>query len=161
MSLKKINQEKLWNVLLINLPITLVLCLFAQLLSVLEGKVAGFSVGQFLLNLPVAYLAATVIGLALPSVPWGMRFAARCGAKPESLSYALLVNVVVNTVYTLLLSVIMTFVNVSLLAHSPLIAVVFGILTNFIPLWFACYLVSFFSAPPCRKLASRLAGTRT
>lgn len=150
------KKEEILNVIFINIPITLVLCMFAQLLTIWEGNAGGFSVSQFLLNIPIAYIAATLIGLGIPSVRWGVKFAESRGARSGGLAYALLMNIVVNTVYTLLLSIIMTFVNVFLIAHGPVFAVLAGIIINFIPLWIVCYIVSFFFAPLCRKLAAAL-----
>lgn len=141
-----------------NIPITLVLCVFAQCLSVWKGDVDRFSFSQFLLNIPIAYLAATIVGLGIPSVKWGMGFAEKCKAMPGTLKHALLMNVIVNTVYTFCLSLIMTFVNVFLIAHAPLIAVVFGVISNFIPIWCVCYVVSFFSSPICMRLARQCTG---
>lgn len=146
------------NVLFMNIPITLVLCVFAQLLAVWKGDVGSFSFPQFLLNIPVAYMAATFVGMLVPSVKWGMKFAAACKANPGSLRFGLLVNVIVNTVYTLILSIVMTFINVYLLAHAPLIAVVFGVIENFVPIWSVCYIVSFLCNPLCRKLAVKCTG---
>lgn len=141
------------NTLFMNVPITAVLCIFAQMLVVWKGQAEAFSWPMFGLNYIVAYISATIVGIAIPSAKWGMAFAKKCGAKDGTLAFALLLNLIVNTVFTFFLSIVMTFVNVYLLAGAPLPAVVFGVIENFIPIWLVCYLVSCLSAPICQKLA--------
>ncbi|MCI9124167.1 MAG: hypothetical protein HFH35_08830 [Eubacterium sp.] len=150
------TSTRILNTLFMNIPITLALCLFAQMLSVWKGQAESFRWSVFGLNCVVAYISATIIGLGIPSVPLGMAFARKFGAKEGTLPFALLLNLVVNTVYTLFLSIIMTFVNVYLLAGAPLPAVLFGVLENFIPIWIVCYIISLISAPVCQNLAIRL-----
>ncbi len=150
------TSTRVCNTLLMNVPITIVLCLFAQMLSVWKGQVESFSWFVFGLNCVVAYISATIVGLGIPSVPLGMAFARKCGTKEGTLPFALLLNLIVNTVFTLFLSIVMTFVNVYLLAGAPLPAVFFGVIENFIPIWIVCYIVSFISSPICQKLAIRL-----
>lgn len=152
------KSTQIVNILLLNIPIAGILCWFAQMLSVWKGEIPAFSMSQFWLNIPIAYIAATVIGLSLPCAKWGAAFALKCGAKPDTLKFGLLLNVVVNTIYTLLLAIIMTFVNVYLLAGAPLIAVVFGVIGNLIPLWLICFVISFVCAPICQKLAMKITG---
>ncbi len=147
------RSTRILNTLFMNVPITLVLCVFAQMLSVWKGQVESFSWAVFGLNCVVAYISATIIGLGVPSVPLGMAFAKKCGAKEGALPFALLLNVVVNTVYTIFLSIVMTFVNVYILAGAPLVAVVFGVIENFVPIWAVCYIVSVICSPVCQKLA--------
>lgn len=150
------KSTQIVHTLLLNLAIAVVLCWFAQQLSVWKGEAPAFSMARFWLNLPIAYASAVLIGLTIPCAKWGVAFAMKCGAKPDTLKFGLLLNTVVNTIYTVLLSVIMTFVNVYLLAHAPLIAVLFGILGSFVPLWLVCFAVSFVCEPLCRKLAAKL-----
>lgn len=144
------------NTLLLNIPISLALCIFGQFLSIWRGDIDAFSMPTFWINLPVSYVLATIVGLFVPSVPWGMAFARRCGAVEGSLKYAILMNVIVNTIFTLVLCFAMTWLNVQVLGHAPFVAVVFGFLENVIPIWIVCYLVSFIASPICRKLAERI-----
>lgn len=150
------SSTKILNTLFLNVPITLVLCVFAQMLSIWKGQAESFSIQMFGINCVVAYISATIVGLALPSVRLGMAFARKCGAKDGSLVFALLMNVVVNTIFTFFLSLVMTFVNVYIVAGAPIIAVVFGVIENFIPIWAVCYIVSFVCSPICQKLAIKL-----
>ncbi len=150
------TSTKILNILFLNVPITLVLCVFAQMLSIWKGQAASFNMQIFGINCAIAYILATIVGLAFPSVHWGMIFARKCGAKDGSLVFALLMNIIVNTIFTLFLSLVMTFVNVYIVAGAPIIAVLFGVIENFIPIWAVCYIVSFICSPVCQKLAISL-----
>lgn len=149
------KSARIISSLLLNAVIALVLCWFAQQLSVWKGEIPAFSMQQFWVNLPIAYVGACLVCL-IPSVKWGTAFAGKCGATPDTLKFALLMNLVVNTVFTFFMCILMTYVNVGLLGGAPMIAVVFGILGGFVPIWCVCFVVSFVFAPLCQKLAVKL-----
>ena len=144
---------KVINVLIMNIPIAFAISLAAQLITI------HTVVPQLLLvNFLIAYVVSFFIGMFIPAVPLGLKFAGACKAKPETLPFGLLINVVVNFVYVAINSIILTFFNVIILNHLPMIAYVFGILTTFIPLYIVGYIVSFLWNRPAENVARNICG---
>lgn len=133
--------------LIMNIPIALSISLAAQLLA--TGKVNG---KLLLINFSIAYLISLIVGLFVPCVPWGLAFASACKAKPGSLPFGLLVNVVVNFCYVLVNCVFLTWFNICVLNHGPIQAVPFGIISSFIPLYIVGYIVSFLWNKPAENI---------
>lgn len=151
MPMKKSTQ--ILNVLFLNLPVALTLCVVAQFLTIAQGQLAAFSWKLFGINFAVAYALAFLIGITIPCVKWGLAFAMKCKAKPGSLAFGALVNVIVNTTYAFILCALMTIFNVCILGGAPAIAALFGFLADIIPIWIACYIVSFLCVRPAESLA--------
>ena len=139
---------RLVNALITNIPIALSISLAAQLLA--TGTV---NAKVLLINFSIAYLISLIIGLFIPCVPWGIGFAKACGAKPGTLPFGLLLNVVVNFVYVLVNCVFLTWFNICILNHGPIQAVPFGIISSFLPLYAVGYVVSFLWSRPAENIA--------
>lgn len=149
------TTTRLLNALFLNLPVALLLCVTAQLLAVFGGEISSFSVTRLLLNFAVAYPVSCLIAMSVPCVKWGAAFACKCGAEPGTLSFGLLLNIPVNTVYSVLLSLIMTYFNACVLGGAPIAAVAYGFLGTILPVWLVCYAISFLCAGPAEKAARR------
>ena len=158
MPMKKSTQTL--DVLLLNLPVALTLCVVAQLLTIAQGQMAAFSWNMFGINFVVSYLLAFVIGMTIPCVKWGLAFAMKCKAKPGSWVFGALIDVMVNTTYAVILCALMTIFNVCILGGAPAIAALFGFLADIIPIWIACYIVSFLCVRPAESLARACTGDR-
>ncbi len=141
------------NALIMNIPIALSISLAAQLLA--TGTV---NIKLLLINFGLAYLISLIVGLFIPCVPWGIGFARLFGAKPGSLPFGLLLNVVVNFVYVLVNSIILTWFNICVMNHGPIQAVPFGILSTFIPLYIVGYIVSFLWNKPAENITHSIVG---
>lgn len=144
---------KVINVLIMNIPIALAISLAAQLIA------TGTVVAQVLLvNFAIAYVISFFVGMFIPVVPWGLAFASKCNAKPETLKFGLLVNVVVNFTYVFINSVILTYFNVVLMAKQPIKVYFIAMAATFIPLYIVGYIVSFLWNRPAEKIARSIAG---
>ncbi len=142
---------RLVNTLIMNIPIALSISLAAQLLA--TGKV---NLTLLLINFTLAYIISFFVGLFIPCVPWGVGFASACKAKPGSLPFGLLVNVIVNFVYVAVNCVILTWFNMCVLNHAPLAAVPSGIIGSFVPLYIVGYIVSFLWNRPAENITKAL-----
>lgn len=146
---------KLIFTLLMNVPVALSISLTAQLLA--TGTV---NINLLLLNFGLAYIISFFVGMLLPVAKWGVGFAMACKAKPDTLKFGLLVNVVVNFVYVLINCLILTYFNVILLAHAPMIAYFIGMATTFVPIYAVGYIVSFLWNRPAENIAKGIAGEK-
>ena len=144
-------KYRLVNALIMNVPIALSISLAAQLLA--TGTVIP---KVLLINFCLAYIISLVVGLFVSCVPWGLGLANACGAKPGSLPFGLLVNAVVNFVYVLVNSIILTWFNICVLNHGPIQAVPFGIISSFIPLYIVGYIVSFLWTKPAANITDSI-----
>lgn len=97
-----------------------------------------------------------VVGMCVPAVKWGIGFATVCKAKPGTLKFGLCINVIVNLVYVVANEIVLTYFNVVVLNHAPMIAVLFGILETFIPIYIVGYIVSFLWNQPCEKITNNI-----
>lgn len=137
--------------LIMNIPIALAIALTAQLLATHTVVLS-----LLLLNFALAYVISFVVGMLIPVVKWGMGFAGLCKTKPGSLPFGLCINVVVNFVYVLVNSILLTYFNVIILGHAPIIAFVMGLLTTFIPIYIVGYVVSFLWNRPAENIARNI-----
>lgn len=151
MPMKKSTQ--VLDVLFLNLPVAATLSAVAQLLTIAQGQLDAFSWKMFGVNLAVSYAFAFLIGMTIPCVKWGVGFAMKRHAKPGTLAFGALVNLIVNTTYAVILCALMTIFNVCILGGAPAIAALFGFLTNILPIWAACYVVSMLCVRPAETLA--------
>lgn len=147
------KKEKIVNTLIMNIPICLAICLTAQLLG--TGKI---SLKLTVINYCIAYVLSFVVGTCIPLVEWGIKFALKCKAKPDTLKFGLLINAVVNLGYVIANSLVLTYFNVIILGHAPIIAYFMGMLTGFIPIYIVGYIVSFLWNKPTEKLTAKICG---
>lgn len=145
---------KIVNTLLMNIPIALSISLAAQLLGTgtVDLKLLG-------INFVLAYIISFAVGMLIPAVKWGVGFAMACKAKPDSLPFGLLVNVIVNLVYVVVNCLILTYFNVCFLGKQPFFPVYFiAMAMTFIPLYIVGYIVSFLWNRPAEKIARSICG---
>ncbi len=146
-------KYRIVNTLIMNIPICIAICITAQLLG--TGTVV---LNLTLINFCLAYVVSFLVGMFIPLVPWGLGFAGLCKAKPNSLPFGLLVNVVVNFGYVFVNSIILTFFNVNILGHAPLPVFFISLVANFIPIYIVGYIVSFLWNKPAEIIAKKICG---
>ncbi len=149
MSLKR----KTLYTLIMNVPIALAISLTAQLLA--TGTVV---LQLLLLNFTLAYIISFVVGMVIPVVRWGAGFAGLFHAKPDSLLFGLLVNVIVNLVYVAVNCLILTWFNVVYLGGQPMQVYLIAMISTFVPIYLVGYVVSFLWNTPAMKLSARICG---
>lgn len=148
------NHSAKWrvvNTLLMNIPIAASISVTAQFLAI-----HTFIFPLFCMNFAIAYVLSFVVGMCVPAVKWGFGFAQVCKAKPDTLKFGLCINAIVNLVYVVANEIVLTYFNVVVLNHAPIIAVLFGILETFIPIYIVGFIVSFLWNQPCEKITNSI-----
>ena len=92
-----------------------VLCAVAQLLAITRGELPVFSFSRYVLNFAVAYPLACLAGLLIPSEKFGAWGCRILGLKPGPV-YAVVMVCLINLIFTLVFSTIMTWFNAVFLA---------------------------------------------
>ncbi|WP_197029561.1 hypothetical protein [Butyrivibrio sp. AE3004] len=151
--MKKSFKYRAVNALIMNVPIALAISLTAQLLAI------HTVIPQLLIiNFLIAYVISFVIGVAIPCVEWGVSFAMFCKTKPDTLPFGLCINAVVNLTYVVINCLILTYFNVCILNHAPIIAYFIGMLTTFVPIYIVGFIVSFLWNRPAEKITENICG---
>ena len=148
------NHSTKWrvvNTLLMNIPIAAAIAVAAQFLAI-----HTFILPLFCINFAMAYVLSFVVGMCVPAVKWGIGFAMACKAEPNTLKFGLCMNAIVNFVYVLANEIVLSYFNIVVLNHAPMIAVLFGILETFIPIYIVGYIVSFLWNKPCEKITNNI-----
>ncbi|MDK2808597.1 MAG: hypothetical protein PWP24_1333 [Clostridiales bacterium] len=144
------GKEKLYYVLMLNLPVAIAIALTAQLVTI-----HTIILPLFILNLLLAYVLAFFIGMLLPIEKIGVGFANFFKLKP-GLVFGLVVNVAINFVYVTIICLVMTYFNVVLLQKLPFAAFAGGFVSTYPVIYFVGYLVSFVANQPSLHFAQRL-----
>lgn len=115
---------------------------------------AGWSWPMFAINFVVAWACATVIGM-VPYIPdAGFAFGMRHAKPSDGAKFGLWVNAYINTWYAVILNIVMTLLDSVVLGGAPVFPVLFiGWAQNIIPVWVACYIVTFLTQGPIESLA--------
>lgn len=149
--MKQSFKHRAISALIMNIPVAIAISLTAQLLAV---HTVIFKL--LLINFGIAYVISFLIGVSIPLVPWGIAFAKKCHAKPESLIFGLCINVVVNLGYVLINCLILTYFNVCILGHAPIQAYFIGMATTFLPIYVVGYIVSFLWNGPAEAITKKI-----
>lgn len=134
-----------------NIPIAAAIAVAAQFLAI-----HTFILPLFCINFAMAYVLSFVVGMCVPAVKWGIGFAMACKAEPNTLKFGLCMNAIVNFVYVLANEIVLSYFNIVVLNHAPMIAVLFGILETFIPIYIVGYIVSFLWNQLCEKITNNI-----
>ena len=113
------------------------------------------------LYLELRYMNAALGALALPPDPQPARGLAANGAlhtKPGTLPFRLVMNLSINLIFTVLMSAVMTALNVLVLEGGTLPMFLGSYAGSLIPMYLASCLVSWVAEPPAGRAAARLAG---
>ena len=93
----------------------------------------------------------------IPSIPEkGFQWAMKRSNPSEGLKFGLLVNTYINTIYSVILGYLVGALDACVLGGAPFIASIFGFLQNIIPVWVACFIVTFLLNNPVENLARKL-----
>ncbi|MBO7674237.1 MAG: hypothetical protein J6S63_04435 [Atopobiaceae bacterium] len=155
-------KTKLVNVLLTNIPIAVCLSAVASWIGLSGAGIPqeafmGVYVRSVLLNIAMSYVISFVVGMFVPAPKWGMAFAGAFGVTPrDGLKFGLLMTTVINTVYVIANSFILTYVNAIVINGAPMAAYVPAVLGSILPCWIVGFVVSFPWAPRAEKIARKL-----
>ena len=150
-------KVKVINVLIRSVFACIALCLTAQILIITRGFLNRILWDRFLINFIVAYPAACILGMTVPAADFGKWTCKKLSVRP-GISYKIVMSLVSNLIFTVILSTIMTFLNMVILNGQNLSAVIPGIRQNFIPMWLASSLIALLIDKPVGKLTVILAG---
>ena len=153
------NRFKIVKSMLMNLPVSLTMSFVAQAVNVAHGHMSGFEWGSMAVSFVFSYMIAFLIAYFIPADQWGFRFAEKCGAKKGSLAFDALVNLVVNTIFCVIMTVVMHWFTACLLGGLPLSSIPGGFIEMIGPVWISCYIVSFLTQKPAIRLAKKLCKT--
>ena len=149
------NRFRLIKTMLMNAPVSLTMAVVAQVMSLALGHIQAPDPGEMLLSFVVSYIFACIIGYSVPTDRWGMRFAEKCGAKKGGWKFDILVNLVVNTFFSVIMTLCMTWFSLCVRGHAPLQAVPGGFLEMIVPVWICCFFVSLFTQRPAIRMAAK------
>lgn len=146
---------------ILNTCVALVLCFLCEALALYVFKTADASNGwiwpMFFINFVVSWCIATIIGMIPGVVDWGFNWAMKRSNPSEGAKFGALINVPINTVYSVILCFIIGTLDACVLGGAPFVPVAFiGFAQNIIPVWIACYIVTFLLNGPIENLARKL-----
>lgn len=145
------NKRKAAFTLIMNAPIAIAIALTAQLLAL--GKIV---LPMLCLNFVLAYIISFAVGMLIPLEKWGSKFAFSFKAKPDTLKFGLLINIVINFGYVFVNCVLLTYFNVVIMGKAPFGAFIGAMIGTFVPIYIVGYIVSFLWNRPANKLAEQL-----
>ncbi len=89
---------------------------------------------------------------------WGFAFAEKCGAKKGTWTFDILVNLVVNTVFCVIMTAVMHWFTACLLGGLPLSTIPGGFVEMIGPVWISCFIVSLITQRPAIRAAKNICG---
>jgi hypothetical protein len=111
---------------------------------------------MFWINFVFAWCVATIIGMIPGVVDMGFNWAMKRSNPSEGAKFGALVNVPINTVYSVILCYLVGTLDACVLGGAPFVASFFGFLQNIIPVWIACYVVTFLLQGPIENFARKV-----
>ena len=126
-----------------NIPLAIALSVTA---SALSGNLK-FGLG-LLSNVLIGFVSASFFNIILPTQKMSAAIAGLVKQDPSSIGGNAASNVVMSFIFTVLVGLIMSFYNVPIFPTF-----IFALISQFIPLYIVCYIVSFFFVPLAIKAA--------
>ena len=101
--------------------------------------------GTFIKNLVICFVMSTVLGSIVP-VPriteWVSR---RFQTTPDTWKHLLILDLIVNTIFSVILGLSMSIFNVSITAGRPLSEAFVGFVRSFLPIYIVSYIIVLFA----------------
>lgn len=152
------NRFKAVKSLLMNAPVSLTMTFVAQVMNILLGHMERFEWGSMALSFAFSYAVAFLIGYFIPTDAAGIALAKRRGAKPGTWAFDIWVNLVVNTVFCVIMTLVMCGFTACFLGGASLSVIPGGFAEMIVPVWVCCFIVSLASQRPAIRAAKRLCG---
>ena len=145
---------------ILNACVALVLCVLCEFLALYVFKTADASNGwiwpMFFINFVFSWCIATILGMIPAIEKIGLDFAMKHSNPSEGAKFGLLVNIPINTIYSVILCFLVGWLDACVLGGAPFIAAVIGFFQNIIPVWIACFIVTFLLNGPIENLARKI-----
>ncbi len=148
-------KRKLIQTLISNLFTASALCLTAQLVLICTGILPQLNLPRFGINFCVAYPTATLIGMLIPADLLGIAIHQFLNLPFRSFRFSLVMSLCINLIVTFLMTAIMTCLNVIILEGQGLFAFLSSYRGNFLPMYAASCLVSWFSLPFAQRVVQQ------
>ena len=150
------NRFRIVKSLLMNLPISLTMSFVAQWVNILHGHMQHFEWGSMAVSFCFSYFIAFLIAFFIPTDRWGIALAEKLGAAKGTWTFDILVNLVVNTVFCVIMTAVMHWFTACLLGGLPLRSIPGGFIEMIGPVWIACFIVSLLVQRPAMRLAKKI-----
>ena len=150
------RRFKVVKSMLMNLPVSLTMSFVAQAVNIAHGHMPGFDWGSMAVSFLFSYCVAFLIAFFIPADQWGFRFAKKCGAREGTWAFDVLVNLVVNTVFCVIMTVIMHAFTACLLGGQPVSSIPGGFAEMICPVWICCFIASLLTQRPAIRLAKKI-----
>lgn len=150
------NRFRVIKSLLMNAGVSLTMTVVAQIMNILLGHSEGFRLGGMVVSFCFSYAVACCIAFLLPTEKLGFALANKMKARPGTWAFDIWVNLVVNTVFCVLMTLVMTWFSACLLGGAPLSVIPGGFGEMIVPVWITCFIVSLLTQRPAIRLAKRL-----
>lgn len=150
------NRFRVVKSLLMNAPISLTMSFVAQTMNILLGHLDGFQWGSMAISFCFSYFLAFLISWFIPTEKLGFILANRMKAKQGTWTFDIWVNLVVNTVFCVIMTAVMGWFTACLMGGAPLSVVPRGFAEMILPVWACCFVVSLLVQRPAIRLAKKL-----
>ena len=147
------NKFQVIKSLLMNAPVSLTMTVVAEIMNIVLGHSQHINPGSMALKFVVSFAFAFLIACFIPTEKWGFSFAKHCGAKEGSLKFDILVNLVVNTVFCVLMTLFMSWFSACIMEGLPITVVPGSFMEMIIPVWICCFFVSLLTQKHAIRLA--------
>ncbi|MBQ8092055.1 MAG: hypothetical protein IJ242_00545 [Clostridia bacterium] len=154
------NKFKIIKSMLMNLPVSLTMSFVAQWINIRHGHMPHFDWGSMAVSFCFSYFIAFLIAFFIPADQWGFALAEKCNAKRGTWAFDILVNLVVNTVFCVIMTAVMHTFTACVLGGLPLSTLPSGFAEMIGPVWISCFIVSLLTQRPAMNLAKRLCGMK-
>ena len=150
------NKFKVVKSLLMNAPISLTMSFVAQAMNIYLGHMQRFEWGSMAISFCFSYFIAFLIAYFIPTDEWGFKFAGLFHAERGTWTFDVLVNLVVNTIFCMIMTVVMCWFTACLLGGMPLSMIPGGFMEMIGAVWVACFIVSMLTQRPAMRLAHKI-----
>lgn len=150
------NRFRVIKSLLMNAPISLTMSFVAQAVNILLGHMDRFEWGSMAVSFCFSFFIAFLIACFLPTDKLGFALANRMHARQGTWAFDIWVNLVVNTVFCVIMTVVMCWFTACLIGGAPLRVIPGGFAEMILPVWSCCFLVSLITQRPAIRLAKKL-----
>ena len=154
------SRFRVVKALLINAPVSLTMSFVAQTMNIALGHMETFEWGSMGISFCFSYAVAFLIAYFIPTERAGFALARGLGAGEGTWRFDMLVNLMVNTVFCVIMTAVMCWFTACLLGGAPLSVVPGGFAEMILPVWAACYVVSLLVQRPAIALAKRICRER-
>jgi len=141
--------------LVMNIPLATAMSVGGMLLS---GNADKLATPALLVNILIGFVLACIVNAVFPIPVIAMKFPTLFKVNPESAGGRILGNVPVVLIFTLIIGLVMNFVNVQIFGGAPAPAFLFAFLGTLLPMYILCFVVAMIFIPIAQGAAAKATG---